>query len=62
YPSHVTIAVHLTKQLGKGIVYNGLNYSICEPTPQGQDLAIGQIIPGLRNVSFEVAYAYDPAQ
>ncbi|MFY7900047.1 MAG: hypothetical protein ACOVNY_07670 [Chitinophagaceae bacterium] len=60
YPTHVTIAVKLPTPLGEPIVYNGQQYSICEPTPQSKNLKIGQAIPALKNSSFEVVYAYNP--
>lgn len=60
YPEHVTIAVNFNKPVGKPIVYNGQKYSVCEPTPQKKDLAIGQISPSLSGESYQVVYAYTP--
>lgn len=60
FPSHVTVAVKLDKPVGKTIVYNGEKYSVCEPTPQKYDLGIGQLPPHLNNVSYEIAYVYQP--
>lgn len=60
YPTHVTIAVKFDKPVGNTITYNGSQYSVCEPTPQLQDLKVGQISPELRKEHFEVAYAYEP--
>ncbi len=60
YPNHLTIAVQFNKPVGKSILYNGKRYSFCEPTSQKQDLAIGAIMPFLREVAYEVAYVYDP--
>lgn len=60
YPTHVTIAVKFDKPVGNTIDYNGAKYSICEPTPQTEDLSIGQLAPGLRKASYEIAYAYQP--
>ncbi len=60
YPDHVTIAVKFNKPVGKPIVYNGQKYSVCEPTPQKKDLAIGQISPSLSGESYQVVYAYTP--
>ena len=60
YPKHLTIAVKFDKPIGKPILYNGMEYSVCEPTPQKKDLQIGQLSPLLRNSSYEVAYAYTP--
>lgn len=61
YPKHVTIAIKLDKPVGTPIVYNGVRYSVCEPTPQKQDLRIGELIPALRKQPYEVVYAYEPA-
>lgn len=60
YPKHVTIAVKFDRPIGRTIVYNGSKYSVCEPTPQKQDLRIGQLLPELKDTPYEVAYAYDP--
>jgi hypothetical protein len=60
YPKHVTIAVHFAEPVGKPIIYNGISYSICEPTPQKQDLRLGELLPDLKNVPYEVVYAYSP--
>lgn len=60
YPTHLTIAVKFDKPRGKTIVYKGSKYSICEPTPQMQDLAVGQISSNLRHTPFQVAYEYSP--
>ena len=62
FPQHVTVAVKFDKPVGKSILYNGVEYSVCEPTPQKQDLSIGQLSPKLKNKSFEVAYSYNPHQ
>jgi hypothetical protein len=60
YPEHVTVAVKFDKPVGKPIIYNGEKYSVCEPTPQKEDLALGQQIPTLTRSSYEVVYAYNP--
>jgi len=60
YPKHVTIAVQFNKPIGKPIVYNGNKYSICEPTPQKEDLLLGQMLPELKKAPYEVAYVYTP--
>ncbi len=60
FPEHVTIAVKFDKPVGKPILYNGVEYSICEPTPQKQDLRLGQLLPKLAKASYEVVYAYNP--
>ncbi|MFC0774007.1 hypothetical protein [Terrimonas alba] len=60
YPKHVTIAVKFDKPIGHAIVYNGSKYSVCEPTPQRDDLQVGQLLPDLKKSSYEVVYAYNP--
>ena len=60
YPKHVTIAVNLDKPIGKPILYNGKTYSICEPTPQKEDLPIGKLAPELEHESYIIAYGYAP--
>lgn len=60
FPQHVTIAVKFDKPIGTPIIYNGLKYSVCEPTPQQKDLALGQLLPTLAKTPYEVAYAYMP--
>lgn len=60
YPQHVSIAVEFTKTRGNTIVYNGRKFSICDPTPQAMDLKIGEILPSLKHMKFEVAFSYDP--
>ena len=60
YPKHVTIAVKFDKPIGHAIVYNGSKYSVCEPTPQREDLQLGQLLPDLKKSSYEVVYAYYP--
>lgn len=60
FPEHVTIAVKFNKPVGTPIIYNGMTYSVCEPTPQKQDLALGQLLPALTNTPYAIAYAYTP--
>lgn len=60
YPTHLTMAVQFNKPVGDFIVYKGKKYSFCEPTPQLQDLKIGQIAAKFKNIKFEVVYAYEP--
>jgi hypothetical protein len=60
YPAHVTMAVKFDKPVGKTILYNGDRYSVCEPTPQSKDLSIGELMPNLQGVPYEIAYAYNP--
>lgn len=61
FPEHVTIAVKFDKPVGTPIIFNGMKYSVCEPTPQKKDLRLGQLLPGLTKTSYEVAYAYMPS-
>ncbi len=60
YPHHVTIAVKFDKPVGEAIHYKNNTYSVCEPTPQLKDLSIGELSPKLKDVPYQVAYAYDP--
>lgn len=61
YPTHVTIAVKFDKATGgNAIVYNGSRYLVCEPTPQAEELGIGQMAPEFRKESYEIAYVYEP--
>ncbi|HSF45161.1 MAG TPA: hypothetical protein VLA58_04095 [Chitinophagaceae bacterium] len=60
YPKHVTIAVHFDRSVGKTIEYNGKKFTICEPTPQKEDLKLGETIPDLVNVPYKIAFAYEP--
>ncbi len=60
YPKHVSIAVHFDKSLGKTIEYNGRKFTICEPTPQENDLKLGESIPSLANAPYQIAFAYEP--
>lgn len=61
FPQHLTIAVKFDKPVGQPILYNGNTYSICEPTPNGEDLPIGKLSKDLKTTAYEVAYVYDPA-
>jgi hypothetical protein len=60
FPEHVTIAVKFDKPVGIPIIYNGMRYSVCEPTPQKVDLNLGQLPPTLAKTPYEIAYAYMP--
>jgi hypothetical protein len=60
YPTHITMAVQFEKPIGDVIVYNGNSYSVCEPTPQKQDLKIGELSASLKNKPYQVVYQYDP--
>lgn len=60
YPQHISIAVKFDKPIGNPIVYEGNDYSVCEPTPQKEDLRIGQSLPDLRKVKYDIVYVYNP--
>jgi len=61
YPTHITMAVQFDTPIGGDpIVYKGKTYSICEPTPQKENLNIGQISSELKKVPYQVVYAYEP--
>ncbi len=60
YPTHINVAVQFNKPVGTPIVYKGKFYSECEPTPQGEDLQIGQVSTKLRNVPYQIVYHYEP--
>lgn len=62
YPEHITVAVQFDEPIGRVIEYKGNKYTICEPTPQFQNLPIGELARPLRNASYEVAYEYTPKQ
>ncbi len=62
FPHHLTIAVKFDKPVGTPIVFNGDTYSVCEPTPQAEDLPIGGLARDLKTTSYEVAFAYTPSQ
>jgi hypothetical protein len=61
YPTHITMAVQFDKPVGKPIIYMGKIYSLCEPTPQAEDLRIGQVASKLKNTPYKVVYQYIPA-
>lgn len=60
FPNHVTVAVQFDKPVGNSITYQGKKYSVCEPTPQKQDLQVGQLLPELNKTPYQVAYVYNP--
>ena len=60
YPTHITMAVQFDKPTGSSIIYKGEKYSICESTPQKEDLKIGQIASELKKVPYDVVYQYNP--
>ena len=61
YPSHITLAIELRKPIGVPVVYNGRKFSLCEPTPQRLELPIGQLMPELKTVAYQVVYEYLPS-
>lgn len=60
YPTHITMAVQFSKPGGSPIVYKGNAYTICEPTPQQDDLRMGQLPKKLKTQHYEVVYQYVP--
>jgi hypothetical protein len=61
YPQHVTVAVQFEKPYGSTVEYNGMKYTVCEPSPQKIDLRVGQLLPELKKQPYQVAYSYKPA-
>lgn len=60
YPTHVTIAVKFDKASGPSILYKNSKYAICDPTPQAQDLSIGEVSDKLKDTPYQIAYEYNP--
>ena len=60
YPTHITMAVEFHKPVGEPIVYKGKVYSLCEPTPELEDLGIGQMSAQLKNIPYRIVYQYEP--
>ncbi len=60
FPHHLTIAVKFDRPIGKPIIYNGDAYSLCEPTPQNEDLPIGRISDEYNSATYQIAYSYQP--
>lgn len=60
YPTHITMGVQFDQPIGDAIVYKGKLYSVCEPTPQQEDLPIGTISAKLKNIPYQIVYQYDP--
>jgi len=59
-PQHVTVAVKLDKPTKHSILYEGNQYTICEPTPQRRDLKVGEETSAIRKQHFTVEFAYEP--
>lgn len=62
YPKHVSVAVQFNQPLKNAISFKGNNYSICDPTPQSEDLRIGQSLHALKKVPYDIVYAYNPVK
>ncbi len=60
YKNHVTVAVKLEKPIGNPVVYNGVSYTLCEPTPQEDNIQMGRTLTGLVHQSYDVAFVYNP--
>ena len=60
YPTHITMAVQFAKPVGDPIWYKGKVYSVCEPTPEQEDLPIGKLASNLQRVPYQVVYQYVP--
>ena len=60
FPTHITMAIRFDKPTGDTILFNGKSYTICEPTPQKQNLRIGELSANLKNKPYEVVYQYEP--
>ncbi len=60
FPHHMTIAVKFDKPVGNPVIYNGNAYSLCEPTPQTEDLPLGKISSELSSSTYQIAYVYEP--
>jgi hypothetical protein len=62
YPTHITMAVKLDKPIGDPILYNGKVYSLCEPTPQKENLNIGKMGAKMKLLNYQVVYSYQPVK
>lgn len=60
YPTHVTMAIQFEKPIGDSILYEGNYFTVCEPTPQAENLGIGQLSKTHKNQKYEVVYHYAP--
>lgn len=61
YPTHITIAVELEPTSDAiTIEYQGAHYTVCEPTPQKDDLKIGELPKHLLHQEYKIIYAYHP--
>lgn len=60
YSTHITMAVQFDKPRGQAVLYNGKMYTVCEPTPQKENLKIGQLATALKRQKYEIVYVYSP--
>lgn len=61
YPTHITMAVQFDRPTGSSILYKGGRYSVCEATPQKEDLKIGQMASDFKKVAYSIVYQYTPS-
>lgn len=63
YPTHLTMAIQFDQPPGGDyLIYKGKVYAFCEPTPQKQNLKIGQLAEKLKNETYKIVYAYEPVR
>lgn len=62
YPTHVTIAVELLKPVGEAVEYKGRKFTFCEPTPQKNNLKMGELMPAYKNAEYKIAFEYFPVK
>ncbi len=60
YPTHLTLAIQFKEPIGKSVLFEGNYYTICEPTPQNENLDIGQLAKKQQTEEFEIVYHYNP--
>ncbi len=60
YPNHVTVAVQIDHPVGETIAFNGRQYTFFEPTPQEEELGVGEVSAKYAHSKPEVVYAYQP--
>jgi hypothetical protein len=58
YPTHILLAVKLDHPLGKTVLYRNANYSICDPTPQEEDLEVGEVADKFKELPYQIVYEY----
>mgnify|MGYP003575437378 CR=1 FL=1 len=62
YPTHVTVAVNFDKPLGNAVYYKNHAYAVCDPTPQLENMPVGELSPRLKDVPYTIAYEYSPGR